>query len=737
MTRPPRILVVDDVPANLLLARGLLAPAGYDVGEARSGAEALAAAQEAPPDLVLLDMHLPDMHGLEVLRRIRESPWGASLPVVGMSALAGDEERARWFQAGCVGAIEKPISVQTFVREVGGFLAGAPQPAAPEELATGMDAPHKATTPDMGLPLEATTPDGDAPLEATTPDGDAPLEATAPDGGAPLEATAPDGGAPASPAQEAPLGALRRRGRLGEILMDNGLISEEQLEVALQAQRESGKRLGQILVEHGAVTEDDIAWALSTQLGYPYVHLNPSIVDGEAVRMLPEALLRERHMLPVLKFGQEMTLAMADPTDEHTVEEVGARTRLQVRRSLALASNIAEMLDHFFARAAPAGAMTGEAMVAEAKHLQFHLVQALQQGASEIHFDPMEGGRARVRYRLQGVLADRPAQAADLHDSILHHLHDMTGTRPGSPGTAAVTVGVGDAEVVLVVTFMPTVLGPAATVVLYPRHTEVPDLEALGLPDDRVRPLRQALAASCGVVLVGCGEPLLRSTLLHAMIPTGTRRKIWSLESLPVYRRPTINRTVLASSSDAVPHLRGAVGAGADLIVVDDASSVETLRAAHEAARGRTVLAGHPQADAVGLLGQAVDALGPALVASTLRGILAARSVHLLCPKCRQPAPRDSAPAAGARVYAPGGCEACGFTGFRGQRVLFDVWIADPGTRLLLRSGRAATVFERLVQSSARMREQGLALVRAGLVSQDELARVAEAGTWTSPNSSS
>lgn len=679
ITRSQRILVVDDVPGSLLLARGLLEAAGYDVAEARSGSEALAASQEALPDLVLLDMHLPDMHGLDVLRRLREFPWGASLPVVAMSALAGDEERARWLQAGFVGAIEKPISVQEFVREVARFLAGVPATAASDAQES-----------------------------------------------------------PAPPAREAPAGPGRRRGRLGEILAENGLITEGQLEAALEAQREGGKRLGQILVEQGAVTEDDIAWALSTQLGYPYVHLTPHIVDEEAVRMLPEAFQRERRVVPVLKFGQEMTLAMADPTDEHAVEEVGARTRLKVWRSLALASNILAMLDHFFARAAPgAAAGTDEAVTVEAQHLRFHLFQALQQGASEIHFDPLEGSRARVRYRLQGVLADRPAQAADLHDSILRHLHEVTAAEPGLPGTAAVTVRIGDVEVLLVVTFLPTVLGQAATIALYPRNAEAPDLETLGVPDERILPLRQALEASWGVVLVGCGEALLRSTLLHAMIPTATRSKIWVLETLPVYRRPTLNQTVLALGADAAAHVRWAVRAGADLVVVDDASDVETLRAAHESARNSTVLAGHPQADVAGLLSQAVDALGPALLASTLRGILAVRSVHLLCPNCKQMGSRDSTPGVEGPVYVPGGCEACGFTGFRGQRALFDVWMADLSTRLLLRSGRAAAVFERLEPSGACMREQGLALVRAGLISQDELARVVGDGPWTSPISSS
>ena len=93
MKRPIRILAVDDQPANLVLLKRVLEPAGFEVSQARSGAEALAVAEETPPDLTLLDMHLPDMHGLDVLRRYREGPWGAHLRVVAMSALANAEDR--------------------------------------------------------------------------------------------------------------------------------------------------------------------------------------------------------------------------------------------------------------------------------------------------------------------------------------------------------------------------------------------------------------------------------------------------------------------------------------------------------------------------------------------------------------------------------------------------------------------------------------------------------------------
>lgn len=130
MMQAARILAVDDQPANLFLLKKVLGPAGFEVREARSGAEALAAAQEHSPDLILLDMHLPDMHGLEVLRRLRASPWGSLVPVVAVSALASPEDQTLWLEAGCAGAVTKPIDVKTFVQTISRWLPGA-APGAP------------------------------------------------------------------------------------------------------------------------------------------------------------------------------------------------------------------------------------------------------------------------------------------------------------------------------------------------------------------------------------------------------------------------------------------------------------------------------------------------------------------------------------------------------------------------------------------------------------------------------
>jgi type IV pilus assembly protein PilB len=661
MRRAARILVVDDQPANLALVRRILDPVGFEVSEARSGAETLAAAQEKSPDLILLDMHLPDMHGLDVLRRLRESARGGGVRVVAMSALTTPEDRTAWLKAGCVGVIEKPIDVRGFPDEVAQWLPGGRPPVQEERF------------------------DGDRR-----------------EGGAEGE---------------------HKPDRLGELLVANLLISPEQLSLAVAAQPRSGKRLGQILVEQGALSEDDIAWALSHQLGYPYVFLTPEIVDAEAVRLLPEDFMREHRALPILTFGQEMTLAMVDPTDQRTVEEVVERTGLHVKRALALSSNIEEMQNRFFpGRPTPHDVATPPASAAEAQYFQFHLVQALQQGGSEIHFDPSGDGQARVRYRLQGVLVDRPGQPADLHTAILRYLRSLTGAGE-TAGMATTALTVGEREIVLAVTFLPTTSGEAATAALYPVQVDAPDLSPLGVSDEAVLPLREALHGASGVVLVGCGDRWVRTTVLHGLVPTGLRGKIWALETMPTYRRSTMNQT-LTRGAEVEVNVAGAVEAGADLIVVDDAARADVLKAVLEAGRTRTLLAGHPESDIVGILSQAMDAAGAALVASALRAVAAARPIRLLCPACKQPANDSDGAFRGQRTFSSSGCEACGFTGFKGRRLLIDVWMVDTDSRQMLRAGHAGVVFERIQRAGSPMRETGRALVLDGLTSTGELTRV-------------
>jgi type II secretory ATPase GspE/PulE/Tfp pilus assembly ATPase PilB-like protein len=217
----------------------------------------------------------------------------------------------------------------------------------------------------------------------------------------------------------------------------------------------------------------------------------------------------------------------------------------------------------------------------------------------------------------------------------------------------------------------------------------------------------------------------VRSTLLHGLIPAGLRGKIWALEGAPIYRRSTLNQTMLNSHATVSSSLAAAADAGADLIMVDDASAPEALAMALRAGRTRVVIAGHAAGDLVSLIGETLDAGGPALVASTLRAAVAARPVRLLCPACKLPANGEAGAFKGVRTFTPAGCEACGFTGFKGRRLLTATWIADAETLRFIRTGQFEAVFNRVEQVGLQMREAGRALVLDGLVSADEFTRVA------------
>jgi len=514
-------------------------------------------------------------------------------------------------------------------------------------------------------------------------------------------------------------------GKLGEILLATSLITPEELDKAIAMQARTGKRLGQILIEQGAATEDDVAWALSNQLMYPYVFLSRDLIDDAALRLLPEAFLREHHVFPIHRFGQQVTLAMADPTDEQTVDEVATRTGLHVNRAVALESNIEEMLQQL-PPAQPKGSRR-PARGPAAQYLQFHLTHALQEGASEIHFDPAVDGQHRVRYRLQGILVDRAGHPEELHTGLVGHLREFAGLPDAPSATATTSVAVGDIEARAVVSVVPATGGPAATIALYPYRTGVPDLLPLGVDATTTQSLRGALQRYRGALVIGCADPLVRTTLIRAILPENPRIKVWAIEKLPVYRNPAITQTAIESSAQAAALLGGAFRAGADLVAVDDVSDASTLRIALECARTRKVVAGHPQGDVAGLVAQVIAAAGGALVASTLTGVLAARKVRLLCPECKERLGHTSGVAIGRHTFTPRGCATCGFTGFRGYRVLTAAWVLSANDRGRLRGAGREGALARLAEATgSSMRQQGHALIDDGLTSIEELSRVLE-----------
>ena len=437
--------------------------------------------------------------------------------------------------------------------------------------------------------------------------------------------------------------------RLGEILVSAGLVTPEQITAALAIQRETGERIGEVLLRQGWISEDDLAWALSNHLGFPYVFLTPEIVDPDAVRLLPEEVLRTHRVLPILRFERELTLGMVDPTDEEAVETVRRLTGLEVKRALVRPANLAAVLARLFHRrdGEPGG---GEAASAARQFLRFHLVQALQQDATEIYIDPAADSRVALAYRIRGVAVGRPAILRELYEDILTDLRLETGLADGGQG--GFTTRVGQSTLTVGVTLAPTRWGTAAALALHPLRDAPPALEALG-----VAPLDPPPAGR-GVVLVASPDPRARRAVLHALAAARGPARLVCVEAVATVDYPRTPHLVLGPGRQARSRYARAVvegrALGPDLLLVDDLPTRGALRAALEAGARTLVLAGDPSPTVAAALDRCARELPRRAVLALVQGVLLVRPVRLLCPVCGGRGER----AAGR------GCDACLFTGF-------------------------------------------------------------------------
>ncbi|MDR7584361.1 MAG: hypothetical protein QN158_02075 [Armatimonadota bacterium] len=506
--------------------------------------------------------------------------------------------------------------------------------------------------------------------------------------------------------------------RLGEILVSAGLVTPEQITAALAIQRETGERIGEVLLRQGWISEDDLAWALSNHLGFPYVFLTPEIIDPDAVRLLPEEVLRTHRVVPILRFERELTLGMVDPTDEEAVETVRRLTGLEVKRALVRPANLSAVLGRLFHRRDGESA-GGEGVSAARQFLRFHLVQALQQDATEMYVDPAADSRVALAYRIRGVAVGRPAILRELYEDILTDLRGETGL--ADSGQGSFTTRLGQSTLTVEVTLTPTRWGTAAALVLHPLREAPPALEALGVAPLDPPPVGR------GLVLVACPDPRARRAVLHALAAARAPARLVCVEAVATVDYPRTPHIVLGPGMQARSRYARAVAEGRalgpDLLLVDDLPTRGARRAALEAAGGTLVLAGDASPTAAAALERCARARSRSAVLALVQGVLLVRPVRLLCPVCGGRGER-----AGGR-----GCDACLFTGFSEERLLSayaPVAAGPAGAASADAAGAGATggrVADVAAGAAAALRRQAERLLAAGLVSPDEV-RLALAG---------
>ena len=293
--------------------------------------------------------------------------------------------------------------------------------------------------------------------------------------------------------------------RLGEVLVQRGLVTREQLDEALARQRVSGRRVGELLLAMGAITQEQLSWALSEALHIPLVELSDEVIDLEAARSLPEALLRRHEAVPVLRVGGELTVLLADPTNRQAAVELEALSGARVTVALAAREAVLHFIDRAFpASTGPAAPGTGGgnghgALVDLTGVSQVFalLLDAVRGHASELYLDPAPNG-VLVRIRIDGRLLDRAWFGLELLAPITFRLRLLAGVRSENGSREArVRTRLDGRETELEFHFLPTLAGEAVAIRFSPVSTEAPTLETLGAsagPAGSSRRSRQAEA---------------------------------------------------------------------------------------------------------------------------------------------------------------------------------------------------------------------------------------------------
>ncbi|HYJ34176.1 MAG TPA: ATPase, T2SS/T4P/T4SS family [Candidatus Binatia bacterium] len=390
---------------------------------------------------------------------------------------------------------------------------------------------------------------------------------------------------------------------LTSILVECGIVTDEQVAQALARQRDTGLLIGETLVELGFTTEENIGWALSRQLGFPYADVHPSSVDPDMVKRFPEGLLRRIQAVPLFGTEEEITFAMADPTDVDAVAELKGAAGIPASLVIGGPASIRRVLDSVYGppesgspHAAPPPTSRRDIVWDRAgtNFLAYHLHAAIQARASEIHFIPA-GADLTVAYRTDaGLVAQTPEQP----ETSLYlrarlgvlGIADVDDGRASSWGAAIVELG--PDRIAVSACHSRTDAGVATVLRLAPAPAETPDLSLLGLSPLGEAEIREFIDGPEGLVVV-TGPPRAGGSLVLASLAAlAARADRRTLVFEPAHLLPYPPGTIRIPATDPARWEQLAVGLGADVVALDgvvNGERVETLF--HGAAVGRLVFA--------------------------------------------------------------------------------------------------------------------------------------------------
>jgi len=559
----------------------------------------------------------------------------------------------------------------------------------------------------------------------------------------------------------------RRRRRLGDILVDAGVISEDQLEQALEYQRQQPKkiRLGLALVQKGITSEAAIMDALKEQLHIDSVTLTGYEIPSEIIKMVPEAaMLKKYAMIPYYinpENPNRLYVAMADPLDIVAMDDLGVITGMEIIPVIATNAEIMSSIDRYYG-GAETRAMAdrfaqqrgdkeeeakGDESQAEIDNspivvlVRTIIEQAVRMRASDIHIEPLET-IIRVRYRIDGVLQEINRYQVSLLSAIIARIKIIGGmdiSEKRKPQDGRITQIVDHMEYDIRASILPTVFGEKVVMRLTSKQTLSREKSNLGFSPEEMRKFDRILSNPNGIILVtgptGSGKSTTLYTALSELNTTDVN--IITVEDPVEANIDGINQVQVNVKADLTfaSALRSILRQDPDIIMIGEIRDEETANIAVTASiTGHLVVSTlHTNSAASSLTRLADMGIATYLLADSVVGVIAQRLVRRLC-SCKEvyePTPEEwmvlGEQTPGSQIFKPCGCPKCNESGYRGRIGVYEILpITNKVKRLISRGASAEEIQDQaLAEGMSTLRMSAARLVKEGITSVEELMRIA------------
>ena len=559
---------------------------------------------------------------------------------------------------------------------------------------------------------------------------------------------------------------IRKKIRLGDLLVEHGMISQEQLETALAQQKTTRSRLGRVLVEQGHIDETTLLKFLSRQLDIPFVDLKHYKFDTDTARLIPEIQARRFRALALDARTPSVLVGLADPTDLMAQDELARIMRRPIRPAVVSETDLLRMFDTVYRRTeeitslaeelhqelgeddidlgdlAGAGEITDAPVV---RLLQSMFEDAVQVNASDIHIEPDESV-LRLRQRVDGVLQEHVMDEIRIAPALVLRLKLMAGldiSEKRLPQDGRFSVRVKERSIDVRISTMPIQHGESVVMRLLDQTGGLIDLDQLGMPEDIRQRFQHCINRPHGMVLVTGPTGSGKTTTLYAAIKLLNRpeKKIITVEDPVEYRLPRVNQVQVKSEIGLsfARVLRSALRQDPDIVLVGEMRDEETSEIGLRAAMtGHMVLSTLHTNDAPTTVNRLFDMGAPGyLLASSLHAVLAQRLVRRVCESCKEnisvsPQLRDWLHSITGETYPEGqfvqgpGCPHCNNTGYRGRIGVYELLeISDAIAQALTRNDTTEFVSRARVDPSYRpFAHVAVDYAAQGVTSLEEVQRI-------------